>query len=400
MNIELALRNYELLKNLPPSTKLYAKNDELSFDDRWIGGVRRYIDGSSRSDMIIPIEKTFMSLGVHKLVSNDELLQTIEQLREKLMTLYPFDSDNEDIYFMLNRCKSYIEWLKRSGELLETPTPTLPKTLKFFIGNTEYKTDLAFNSEEFPALGDVTPEFKIAKVEEYTFPENYAIMETEEIEVINRSPEFEECMKALDELIQELQSNASENASETTSENASETTTKNASEPTIEPIQITPSISTLDICVNQFSTRVQTEVLPILEIVTKEMLQSIAEECKKEIETKVESMQIRRRFVSKSKLNEKFDVPSISKFEFADATNIKDDHRIQIESDEEIQSDNDDNESENDNESDEESEELEVFPGITCVERLFSGLNRDVTSIMSSVDSMFKRMSDVVNKYI
>lgn len=384
MNIELALRNYELLKNLPPSTKLYAKNDELSFDDRWIGGVRRYIDGSSRSDMIIPIEKTFMSLGVHKLVSNDELLQTIEQLRGKLMTLYPFDSDNEDIYFMLNRCKSYIEWLKRSGELLETPTPTLPKTLKFFIGNTEYKADLAFNCEEFPALGDVTPEFKIAKVEEYMSPENYAIMETEEIEVINRSPEFEECMKALDELIQELQSTTSETTSETT----------------IEPIQITPSISTLDKCVNQFSTRVQTEVLPILEIVTKEMLQSIAKECKKEIETKVESMQIRRRFVSKSKLNEKFDVPSISKFEFADATNIKDDHRIQIESDEESQSDNDDNESENDNESDEESEELEVFPGITCVERLFSGLNRDVTSIMSSVDSMFKRMSDVVNKYI
>ena len=65
MNTSIALHNLEFLKGLTLDKieKLYVSDDNLiSFDERMFKSIRRYYDGSSRNDLIDPIQETFTCL--------------------------------------------------------------------------------------------------------------------------------------------------------------------------------------------------------------------------------------------------------------------------------------------------------------------------------------------------
>lgn len=90
MNIDLALENFDVLKNLPENTRLYASSDEkLSYDNRWFTGARRAIEGSSREDILTPINKTFITLAIHDLKNSNEMIECIHHVKNNLKTLYP-----------------------------------------------------------------------------------------------------------------------------------------------------------------------------------------------------------------------------------------------------------------------------------------------------------------------
>ena len=106
MNIELALRNFDTLINLPEGTRLYASiSDELTYDNRWFQGARRRIDGSSREDIFVPINKTFIAIAVENKKSIDELVQCIEHVRSRFHELYP---EFEKVYTFLDYLQSFV----------------------------------------------------------------------------------------------------------------------------------------------------------------------------------------------------------------------------------------------------------------------------------------------------
>jgi len=110
MNIELALRNFDILKNLPEGTRLYASRDgTLSYDTRWFVGARRRLDGSSREDIYLPINKSFITLCVEQKKTNDEMVECIEHLRNRFMKLYPDGDPNaEKVHKFLNYLQSFV----------------------------------------------------------------------------------------------------------------------------------------------------------------------------------------------------------------------------------------------------------------------------------------------------
>jgi len=94
MNIDIAQRNLDFLKGLSlcKVEKLYVNEENLiSFDDRMFKSIRRYYDGSSRNDLIDPIQATFSCLlssdnSVETLCVYDTTIHTIEVYLKHLYT--------------------------------------------------------------------------------------------------------------------------------------------------------------------------------------------------------------------------------------------------------------------------------------------------------------------------
>lgn len=116
MNIEIALKNYELLVNLPPGTKLCTNSEgAIEYDNRWLNGFRRTLDGSSRTDIVDPIDKTITAIIIHNAKPLPHVLNCIRTLKTRMEELYPID--NTVILYMLNRNENYVLWLLKKYSL-------------------------------------------------------------------------------------------------------------------------------------------------------------------------------------------------------------------------------------------------------------------------------------------
>ena len=81
-SLTTAISNYTLLKKLPPNTKIYVNiyTNEMSLDNRWFSGLKRYSEGSSRIDIIQPLEDTFNVMQSTN-IDETELLSTFNEFK-------------------------------------------------------------------------------------------------------------------------------------------------------------------------------------------------------------------------------------------------------------------------------------------------------------------------------
>lgn len=111
MNIEQALRNFNILLNLPDKTRLHVTdNHTISYDNRWFLGVMRTLDRSSRNDIVQPIYQTFTCIAQHNSKSLNEILECIQHIRHRIHTLYPdFPKIFEFLNILENFTKIYLD---------------------------------------------------------------------------------------------------------------------------------------------------------------------------------------------------------------------------------------------------------------------------------------------------
>lgn len=90
LSLETATLNFALLRSLPAGTKIYVNTTtgQMSLEDRWFSGARRYAEGSSRSDLVQPLRETFLRMRDTS-ATQQELLSTFNYTRERLLALYP-----------------------------------------------------------------------------------------------------------------------------------------------------------------------------------------------------------------------------------------------------------------------------------------------------------------------
>jgi hypothetical protein len=91
----IALGNFSLLRSLPPRQRLYAdsSNGTLSYDDRYLLALRRYNEGSSRMDVIEPIRKTFCVLRNDPVITADDRIACIDNVRSRFEEMYCTDAE-------------------------------------------------------------------------------------------------------------------------------------------------------------------------------------------------------------------------------------------------------------------------------------------------------------------
>ena len=59
---EIITHNLNILKDLKRGEKLVVDDRKIIKDERYVQGVRRYSDGSSRNDLIYPITFTYFTI--------------------------------------------------------------------------------------------------------------------------------------------------------------------------------------------------------------------------------------------------------------------------------------------------------------------------------------------------
>jgi hypothetical protein len=105
LSVAVASANFSLLRSLPEKTKIYVykKNGQMSLDNRYLSGARRWAGGASRSDVIGPLRQTFQVMLASPVnTSPDELLVGLRHARSRLIQMYPefeglFDDLSEEI---------------------------------------------------------------------------------------------------------------------------------------------------------------------------------------------------------------------------------------------------------------------------------------------------------------
>ena len=126
--MNILFQNIETLSKINVNTKLYIEDNRIYIDDRYLISVRRYIEGSSRNDILIPIISTYNSIfnlvELPKMVEKDNwtkfeentiklkqlLLKSLEGLKILCQTYYfSFIKLNKVVYWLNIELKKYIE---------------------------------------------------------------------------------------------------------------------------------------------------------------------------------------------------------------------------------------------------------------------------------------------------
>jgi hypothetical protein len=129
MDLATATSNYALLRALPEGTKIYvdAATGQMTLDDRYFGGARRWIGGTSRNDLIEPLRQTFQVMS-ETAATPAELLSTFNYTRERLIALYPefddlFEKLREDLWDVTQTTRT-------SSPPPAPPTPPAPPSVR------------------------------------------------------------------------------------------------------------------------------------------------------------------------------------------------------------------------------------------------------------------------------
>ena len=287
MNIELAIRNFDTLINLPENTRLYASgDDELSYDNRWFLSIRRRTDGSSREDMIVPINKTFIALMVADKKTIDELTQCIEHLRTRFEKLYP---DFEKVFTFLNYLETFVRgFLGGSGALSKEEMLNNTNLLNKFIQeiNVESQKKQIIDSSATMDIETVKVIEQIDRIEE------------EASEQLQQSPPLEDTVSDMDDTEGEqlsqlppLEDTVSDMDDTECESDSGETEEDIHNHIKIEVVNPLLHRDGFEQYISTFEARVKNEILPRLEKETDEMLRSIEEG------VRCTASQIRRRFV-------------------------------------------------------------------------------------------------------
>lgn len=121
-------KNIETLSNITIHTKLYIDGNRIYFDDRYLISFRRYIEGSSRNDILLPIISTynhiFNLLELPQMIEKEQLEQfnknrhqlkqllfkSLEGLKILCHTYYfGFIELNKIVYWLNIELKKYME---------------------------------------------------------------------------------------------------------------------------------------------------------------------------------------------------------------------------------------------------------------------------------------------------
>lgn len=101
MDLSIALSNLDTIRNLPPHTRLTVNSrGELSYDQRYLQGIRRLWWQESRDDLTLPIMETFQRCRKQLQINEEVLMKAFEHLKERLFELYP---DNNQFIMILER---------------------------------------------------------------------------------------------------------------------------------------------------------------------------------------------------------------------------------------------------------------------------------------------------------
>jgi len=90
MSPATAAANFALLRDLPANTRIYVDlmTGRMFPDNRYLSGARRWIGGTSRTDLVEPLRQTFQ-LMCDTPIPRDELFSIFNHTRERLVALYP-----------------------------------------------------------------------------------------------------------------------------------------------------------------------------------------------------------------------------------------------------------------------------------------------------------------------
>ena len=101
MDLSIALSNFNTIRNLPPQTRLMVNSrGELSYDQRYLQGIRRRWWQESRDDLMKPILETFQQCRKELQINEDVLAEVFTHLKQRLSELY---SDDEQFVMILER---------------------------------------------------------------------------------------------------------------------------------------------------------------------------------------------------------------------------------------------------------------------------------------------------------
>ena len=272
MNIDLALCNFDILNELPENTRLYAsRTEQLSYDNRWFQGARRTLDGSSREDIFVPINKTFIAVAVDNKKTLDEMIECISHLRSRFQELYP---DFTKVFSFLDYLESFIRGFMSGYEThrqrqIMSSAELLEKVIE----------DIANEKREIVVI----PEGPIEPVKELT-PEQYmGLMYSEsesDMDDTEELPPLEtDCEIETDD--GDSESDMDNTRSEEDEEHVPEVTIVN-------PLVDRP----LQECMNRFEKEIKERVLPPLKRETDRMFKSLDNDIERGVN------ELRRRFVS------------------------------------------------------------------------------------------------------
>ena len=304
MNIDLALRNFDTLINLPENTRLYASNDnELSYDNRWFTSARRKLDGSSREDNYVPISKTFIALVKDHKKTITELTECIEHLRNRFKILYP---DFTKVFLFLDHLEYFIQSFVNGHSTIEQEKNLIDSEL---LDKMISKIDESEESEESDESGKststATMTIESTKVEIDLTGINDEISELE----LNVSSEFKvmDCDPVYSSDMDDTEKEDTEPASLSDMDDTEELP------PLIEDIEELPPLieddepqviqvpqikvvnpllhRPFDEYVNTLQTQIEEQIIPQLEKETQRILQSINQSVNRS------TTKLRRRFV-------------------------------------------------------------------------------------------------------
>lgn len=376
MEIDIALKNFDTLKSLPNGTKLSIVNKhELVHDNRWFTGIRRTVDGVSRNDMVKPLRETFTMLcnsDYSHSVTYDDMLNCLTHLETIFNDIYPNNGSNHDIYDALLFCKNYINWSKK-----HVPQSTNEQASE--------SNDIIQNIQ-VPFVVDTIVSYASMDVEQECVTREYNIEPREPlIAKLETQPEIkehmsmEEFVKQLDEIINDIRNPKDVNIQE------NDNLVSMPELPVLDDIRLT---------IDGYFDK-----LDKLRQETSKLFNNVEDKSQNQTSNvKPNNQTIRRRFVINGKYygiqNYKF--PSITNFDFPD-TRIPIDTNSDIDDESDRDSDNNDVYTDDDNESD---DGFINYPEKTCLEKLVIGVTNDMNQIFKATDNIFKRLSDVVNRYM
>lgn len=129
MELSVALKNYDILKDLPEHTRIRVNPVDgcMSYEERYFMSARRYMDQSSRTQLIEPLKQTFTL--IRTVIDEEELLDTFTRLSNTLEKIYRRkDPSSDDIFALID---SIIHELSPKTPVVSPPSmspTTTPKT--------------------------------------------------------------------------------------------------------------------------------------------------------------------------------------------------------------------------------------------------------------------------------
>lgn len=126
--MNIFFQNIETLSNITIYTKLYIEDNRIYLDDRYLNSFRRYIEGSSRNDILLPIINTYANifnlLELPKMIEKDQynifkmnrtklqllLFKSFEGLKILCQTyFFGFIELNKIVYWLNIELKKYLD---------------------------------------------------------------------------------------------------------------------------------------------------------------------------------------------------------------------------------------------------------------------------------------------------